>query len=166
MAGIIEPETQCSRARGDQFEGVFALFKKTRLREAGLHGVLDTPRLFPVVDCFRGICLLNRMILDGRVDLQVEPLNKEVGGFKQGNPFPLNHEVQDVAATMAMAETIPAIFVNTNAKGRATFTFDDWAGPPKAITFPSHLAHPIVMLQDLNHRDFPFDGPKIDKCWF
>jgi hypothetical protein len=72
-------------------------------------------------------------------------------------------EVEDIAAVLALAKTIPNIFAYAYPKLRRVVPFVDWTRAAQAICAPLELVQDAVVLKHLLHGDGRFDGLEVNE---
>jgi hypothetical protein len=72
-------------------------------------------------------------------------------------------EVEGVAAVLALAETIPDVFADTDAELRRVAAFVDRTRAAQTVCAPLELVQEAVVFKNLLHGDGRFDGFEVNE---
>jgi hypothetical protein len=126
----------------------------TQARETVVRSLIILPRHAPELKPSCPLCQL----------LSPDPLALD---HVRVDVFHASDKVEDVVATLAIRETVPAIRGNRHLELIGTCSLVDRARALQALAVfgGAHLGHEPVSLQHLSHRDTRFECREVDE-WF
>ena len=95
--------------------------------------------------------------------IEVEPFDGFERRRMDAHVFHLGDEVENVAAVLALAETIPDVFADADAELRRVAAFVNRAWTTQTIRAALELVEDAVMLQDLFHGDGRLDSLEVNE---
>jgi hypothetical protein len=102
-------------------------------------------------------------IVRHRLTVEAKPIDGFHSGSVNAHVFHFGNEVQNVAAMVTFAETVPDILAHTDSELRRIAAFVDRAGTAQAVSAPFESVEKTVMLEQLLHGDGRFNGLEINK---
>src|ERR1043166_1078244 len=98
-----------------------------------------------------------------RIQIETEPFNGLQSCRVDGHVLHPGNEVQDIAALLAVAETVPDVFTDTDPELCRVRAFVNRTRPTQAVSASFELVKQTVMLEQLIHGDGRFDGLEVHK---